>query len=244
MANTTYATVADVRAEGLTDAVAYPDALVQARLNLYAQYIERVTGQFFDVRALTLLLDGDDTDTLYLPFPIVALNQLFINGRFGTNDAMNLASYTVFNRQFPQDDRRNPKIKLNTVNLDFYQMAAFGSGGRGFMRGLQNQKLVGTFGYVEADGSTPLLIRRALLLLVCRWPDILAPGSVPREGNQKGIITSESTDGHSISYQTSRRLSPQSSITGDAEVDNILIMYKRPIRLAVTGASYYAGQSG
>lgn len=244
MANTAYATVADVRAEGLTDTTTYPDPQVQASLNLWAQFIERATGQFFDVRSLTLLLDGKDTDTLFLPFPIIAITQLFMNNRFTASDVIDPIRYVVYNRTFPQDDRRNPKIKLVTANLDFYQMAAWGVGGRGFLRGLLNQKLVGTFGFVESDNSTPLMIKRALMKLVLRNIDQMAAGSVPLVGGQKGHVTSETTDSHSVMYQAPKKLDPLTLITGDPEVDKILRLYRAPINIAVTGSGFYSGQFG
>lgn len=241
MANTAYASVEDVRTEGLSDTTAYSDEAVQAALNLWAQYIERATGQFFDVRSLTLLLDGDDTDTIFLPFPIVTITALYMNGRFN-DPPTDPSRYVVYNRQFPQDDRRNPRVKLVTGNLDFYQMAAWGIRGRGFLKGQLNQKLVGTFGFVEADNTTPALIKRALLKLVMRNIDQQATGGVPMPSGQKAVIASETTDGHSVMYQLPRRPDPRMAITGDSEVDQILRMYRAPLKLAVTGTAYYAGQ--
>ena len=49
-----YASVDDLRAEGVTDAVA-TDARLGALIGLASRYIERVTGRFFEPRGLTQL---------------------------------------------------------------------------------------------------------------------------------------------------------------------------------------------
>lgn len=253
MANTTYVTVSDIRSEGLSDTTAYPDASVQAALNMWAAFIEHATGRFFDVRAATLLMDGNDTETLFLPVPVITVTKLFMNGHFtDPTDIIDPVRYMVYNRiqavpSMGQDDRDNPKIRLITNQVDFYQMAAFGpTSSRGFIRGSQNQKITGTFGFTEDGTTTPLLIKRALTKLVLRNIDKLAAGGVPIDPNsgQKGQIISESTDGHSISYQAPKKQNPLIEITGDPEVNQILRMYHRPMAIRVTGTFQYAGQYG
>ena len=63
-----YATVADLRAEGVTVAQA-DDARLEALIDAATAEIDRVTGWFFEPRALTLTLDGRGAPSLELPAP-------------------------------------------------------------------------------------------------------------------------------------------------------------------------------
>lgn len=252
---TPYATVADIRAEGLTDTTTYPDSRVQRALNLWAATIERLTGRFFNARAATLITDGNDTDTLFLPVPIINVTKLFKNNRFNDPaDVVNPSTYRVYNRVQPvpgmgDDDRDNPKIVLvrGGSSSDFFQNAVDGLAGyRGFMRGHQNQMIVGTFGYTEDGiGATPLLIQRALIKLVLRNIDQLAPGSTPIDplAQQKGQIISETTDGHTVQFAMPKKQNPLIELTGDPEVNQIIRLFRRPPSIRVTGTFYFGGRS-
>lgn len=237
-----YCTVQDVRDQGLTDTSAYPDATVQAAIDLASQYIDRATRQWFDVRARTVTIYGNDSDRLFLPVPIVSVTDLFINGRFDAADKLAAEDYTVFNGRDLPDDRKNPKIQLVNQRRSIFQVPALQYGRRIFMKGMR-QKIVGTFGYVEADDSTPLLIKRACLKMTLRFVEKLAPsGTGSSGGNNSGIIIGESTDGHFIQYAMPNATGAKGGSYGvskDPEVETILLQYRAPLGIAVPGSAYF-----
>jgi len=234
-----YITIADVRAEGVTLPMA-DDAKITATIAMWQQFIESQTGQWFESRSLTLLLDGTDSDTLFLPVPAISISALYINNDFV--NALAAATYSLYLGTFP-DYRRNPRVKLVSVDQENIFMPPPGRGRlrASFIYGKQNQKMVGAFGFVEADGTTPLMIKRALLKLVVSKVTPLA-GAGSGSSSAAGPVTTEMTDGHMRVYSTLVKASvkPGSNpITGDSEVDAILAMYKRPIAVGVPLSSMW-----
>jgi hypothetical protein len=152
----------------------------------------------------------------------------------------------VYNRQGTYD-RCNPKIALKRwkfadVNDSLYQMG-FQRGELKFRKGYQNQEVTATFGYVEADGTPPPLIKRALKKLVVEKltnpiyvaPDETAPA--PASVTYAGVVVSETTDGHSIYYGTpsfDKRRVGYSGLTQDQEVLTTIDLYRAPLGIANT----------
>lgn len=234
-----YISVADVRAAGLNQNPP-DDATIFASIMLWQQVLERVTRQWFRPIPCELYLDGTDSDTLHLPVPIISISQLRIN--FDTS-ALPTDRYKVYaGRQLP-DDRKNPRIKLVDTfgyERDIYTASDRTSRSR-FYKGRQNQFIRGVFGYVEQDGSTPALIKRAMLKLVV---GDLANPIVPGAGSgitpppiSAGIVREEVTDGHSIKYDVAGgdikpRASGLSGLINDPEVQMIVKLYKSPIGMS------------
>lgn len=233
-----YINVKAVRDAGVTPKRASKED-IEAAIATWTAFIDRITGQWFESRALTVQLDGTDTDTLFLPVPVITLTSLHINGDFV--NAVAATDFRLYNRAFP-DDRRNPRVKLITNDRfqDVFTPPVLRGRGPAFMFGKQNQQLIGNWGFVETDGTTPLLIQRALLKLAVKQ---LSSGSLARGGGSltgssgpAGPLILESTDGHTQQWGNLVRptLSPGSiGVTGDPEVDEILKMYKRPIKIGV-----------
>jgi hypothetical protein len=206
-----YCTLAEVRAEGVTEAQASDDR-VTAAITLAGRYIDKVTGRFFEERNLTLTLDGDGDNTLLLPVPIVSVSVIEIG-----ETEYDLDEFEVYNRLYP-DDRGCPKIVFREGI---------------FPEGNQNVEVTGVFGYLDTEGSgeeetrvTPGLIKRACLKLVII--DLLPElgDSDEQEELRRRYVTSETTDGHSY---TLSELAVSGGASGDTEVDRILGMYRRPI---------------
>lgn len=228
-----YATVADARAEGVPNTIL--DAAIQAQIDIWSQFIDKACRQWFESRAVTLDLDGTDARVLFLPVPIISLTSLFVNSDFTT--ALPTTHYKVYSHQTQlRDDRRNPRIEMASSDLNIFSPNRYSV----FVAGTQNQRLVGNFGFVESDGSTPKLIKRAVLKLAIKhlaaspnglWNEVAA-------GNPSvGSVASESTDGHSISYNAfsiKPTVPGLNGITNDPEVDNIIKMYKGPILITST----------
>lgn len=234
-----YVTVAEMRAEGV--AATYVDATVQAAIDLASQYMDRACRQWFESRSYTAYLDGQDSDRLFLPVPIITLTELYINNRFTAQDKLLTADYVVYNGKGFPDDRRNPKVELINSRRSIFQVPALQQGGRIFMKGKRNQKLVGTFGFTEEDGTTPLLIVRAVKKMCLRFLDVLSPtGGGSGTTTSSGVIIGESTDGHFIQYATPGSAGVKAASMGisrDPEVEQIIQMYRAPITLAVPGSS-------
>ena len=234
-----YITIQDVRDAGISDAIA-DDAAVSASIVTNQQFIERATRQWFDSRTLTLYLDGNTSDTLYLPVPIISVTSLKINGQ---DDALDSSLYEVYSSADLPDDRWNPRIKLVRGNTDLFADPFRTEYPPLFRKGRRNQEITGAFGFVEADGSTPELIKRALLLLVIEkltnppFGDAI-PGAAP---GPVGNVMRETTDGHTLQYTFVKFGDTRAGLSGytmNREVHMICTMYKAPIGIAAPSARW------
>jgi hypothetical protein len=222
-----YVSIQDLRDEGITEAM-LSDSRALALIQLYERYVDQVTGQWFYPRDLEIILDGNGSLLMQLGVPIIRLDELYVNS---DSNALDPSLYTVYNRIVP-DDRRNPRVKLNPaghVGSDFYSTLVFG-GSTLFQRGEQNQRLVGCFGFVEADGTAPPLIKYATKKLISMHTQKLGAGGAGP--SQVGPIVEEWTDRHRIRYSEKATSGSSSSSgysgTGDPELDMILSQYRRP----------------
>ena len=233
-----YVTVAEARLEGITgDATtSVTDARLQAAIDEWSAFVDRACRQWFDSRSLTIYLDGTEGDTLWLPVPIITLTALYINGDF--TNAADLTGYNVHNSRDIPDDRTNPRItvKRESDSDDFFYRTVWGDTPR-FVKGERNQKLVGTFGYTDAKATTPFwqtpyAIKRAVLKLISKSLMPLYPAGPSASPLVPGTVKSEKTDGHSIDYAVTSAAGFM-SITGDAEVDAILRLFRAPLAMGV-----------
>lgn len=206
-----YCTIEDIRAEGVTEEQ-FIDDRVTAAITQAAAYIEKATGRFFYSRELTLTLDGEGDDTLFLDVPIIAVSAITIGG-----SACDLDDFEIYNRLIP-DDRKCPKI-VYTEGI--------------FPEGNLNVSISGTFGYLDESGSgeeveriTPPAIKRACIKLVILDLLPLLGDSDAQDDIRRRWLISEKTDGHS--YQLSE-LAMSGGTSGDREIDRILAAYRKPI---------------
>lgn len=213
-----YVQIADVRAvDGFEDVEAYPDPVIEASIRLQTRLVDKITHQWFVPVEKSLLLDGDGSPVLMLDFPIIELDELYVD-----EVLVPVAHRRVYNgNSRGNDDRDCPMIELVTGM---------------FREGSQNVRVVGTFGFVEDDGSIPEPIKYATLKLVIR--DLQSPpggGESSGGGAPVGPKTSETTDGHSVSFAapavTGMRIGTL-ALTGDPQVDKILELYRAPQALA------------
>lgn len=230
-----YVTVSEMRDEGVP--VTYSDNWLLSRISMASRMIDKFTGRFFEPRVQTLHLDGRGSRLLLLDFPIISVTSITLRSLTGeSSTSVDLTDVRIYNRHLTQgllnpDDRDNPKLEL-LINQDPYEtdvnwvMAEW-------PRGSQNVEIVGTFGYTEPDGSvngkTPDLIKHACKLLVLRYLKTLweatGGGATPVA---MGAITSESTEGQSVGYESGRAAGRNTVFTGDAEIDGILAGFVRP----------------
>lgn len=217
-----YVTLQEFRDEGVTEAQASDSRLLML-IDIWEKFIEEQTGNFFTSRDLTLKLDGNDSDTLFLPFPIISVTSLKIND---STTALNSNLYVVYNNDF--EDKRNPKIRLKRArSVDIFQRYAYGADDY-FVKGYRNQEIVGSFGYLE-NNSCPPLIAHAVRKLVIQHTALegVNTGAAPSGGKIR-----EKTDGHEIEYSDrSDQANVAPLISNDAEVDRIIQMYRRPLQV-------------
>lgn len=239
-----YISVAAVRAVGIKDPP-HDDAAVTAAIRLAQGYMERACRQWFYPKACIFRLDGPDSDTIHLPVPIITLDEVRLND---ATYALDPSYYRVYNTE---EDRGNPRIALiDGRNADSIFIAPLTDGRMFFRRGRQNQYLAGTFGYVEADGSVPPAIQRAVLLLAVEKltkPVYIDPAALPGPPPPSilGPIIEEGTDGHYAKYAMSggntqaKRASAFAGLTDNPEVLAIMKMYRAPIFISAPADPSY-----
>lgn len=245
-AGTGYALVSDLRDECVQASTA-SDARLLRQLALASRYIDRITGRGFSPVYKAVEVDGGRSAALMFGEPLIAL----VGATYG-NDSVDIdrRSFRVYNRHLIQnlsdpDDRDDPRIMFwgdgtwspyggSVVSL---QGRAYGYGDTVFggpwsfgPGGSQRVTVRGLWGYTEYDGSpvgrTPLLIAHAAKLIAMR--EIPQLGSTEREdARMRARLTGERT--RDQSYTIAQAM--ETPFTGDREIDDILMTYRRPPRL-------------
>lgn len=211
-----YVTVDDMRAEGVP--ASYSDDRIESRIVLAETYVESETGQWFDPREQTLTFDGNGDRVLLLPICLLEVTSITVDEVELTDDE--LADITNYNRRPPgPDDRRNPKLVRGVGSI--------------WPTGTQNIVIEGTWGYVEADDSTPLLIIEAVKRLVIRNLDLLADASAQAERREATYGTSFTTHNRSVTLGSA---AVSGGPTGDPEIDRVLKRYRKPLDGVIVGA--------
>lgn len=183
--------LADIRAEGVTDAMV-SDSAVEAAIALWESAFFEACGQWFEPVSASMTFDGDGSSSAFFRIPIIevtSLEDLELSETLDTDD------YVVYNgRTLLQDDRRNPKIMMKK--------------GRRFNLGRGRYQVTGSWGFVEADDSAPPQVRHALLRLVIEKllsPIIpaLASATLPDLPTSTGQLIEEETDEHRLAWASS-----------------------------------------
>ena len=199
-----YCSIEDIRNEGVTDEQA-DDAKLENLIKLACNYIDTMTGQFFEPREQVLRLDGRGGKILRLPVFLIEAYSVIVSGE-------EISDYVLYNRM---SDRFYPKIYRN----------------QGWRKGILNISVQGLWGYVdkaETGYATPELIKRAAMkLALYNFPD-LGDKEAQEEKALSGLLQSETTDGHSYSLNGEiLKAMYENSLTGDAEIDGIINQYTR-----------------
>ncbi|MBQ8692792.1 MAG: hypothetical protein IJ520_06570 [Synergistaceae bacterium] len=199
-----YCSIEDIRNEGVTEEQA-DDAKLESLIKLACNYIDTMTGQFFEPREQVLRLDGRGGKILRLPVFLIEAYSVIVSGE-------EISDYVLYNRM---SDRFYPKIYRN----------------QGWRKGILNISVQGLWGYVdkaESGYATPELIQRAAMkLALYNFPD-LGDKEAQEEKALSGLLQSETTDGHSYSLNGEiLKAMYENSLTGDAEIDGIINQYTR-----------------
>lgn len=209
-----YATLLEARAEGISDEQANDDRLT-ALLERASEQIDFATGWWFEPRALDFRLDGNGSRHLHLPAPAIELTRVVLDGLELdlVDDVVNVGAPSGLPAH-----RFNPKLMRAAEQ-------------RWPRRG-QNVRLVGRFGFVEGDESTPRPIRDVCIRLAVRELARFADTAAQEERRKRAMLTKEQTDGHSyelgqgdIGKRVAWRLG---GLTGDPDIDIVLARFRRP----------------
>lgn len=215
-----YASLAQARAEGITTQQA-DDTRLQLLLDNASRYIDAVTGLFFEPRTRTLRFSGNGEIWLALPAPVITLTGVTLDdGALALADVIVDGLYTDEEHQ-----RRNPRLARKPSSFQY------GADAARWPEGLQNITVAGSFGFVEANGtSAPPAIQEVCLRLALRNLARLGDAS-GQASRQASRVYREATDGHS--YELAGGIPGaagawrQGGLTGDADIDVTLAMYGR-----------------
>lgn len=234
-----YALVADLRGEGFT-AAQVTDLRAHMLLVQASRYIEKMTGRFFEPRAMDIDVDGRGGRSCMLGVPVIAVEDVTLDASpFGPSGMQyDFTYYRVYNRHLRSggmvdpDDRENPKIEFFHTDEVLAGSGTYGFSRLIFPRGQQNVHIRGVFGYTDYDGSpaggTPDLIRHVTKLIAVRE---LAPmGKLDKrdEAHKRYRIIQEQTRDQSYQLQ---ELTLKGAFTGDPEIDTIISSFVRPMSM-------------
>lgn len=246
-----YCTIAEMRAEGFQDPP-HSDARVQASIDRAVGLIDRICGQRFDPYYAVVRLNVEKAyDEHHLDIPIAALWKIAEE-----DQDLTLSDILVFNRHLTSgltnpDDRRHPQIawghdREGAVILGSRSLAYQVGAGR-FLRGRKTLRLWGVWGFTElgpADmvgetaegsqiplsyGTTPAEINYACMLLAADYLGRLADGDT--DASVAARVISEKTRDQSYTLQARPDEEATYGMTGNTEVDNILMRYVAPLRV-------------
>lgn len=232
-----YATVANVRAEGVPASVS--DTLINSRIAKWEAIAEALTRNVFRVLDPgELTFDGNDTDILHFNIPIVACTSVKINGE---TTALDSGSYRAFTTKSPpRDDRQNPKVQLINTSQSLFRTAP-----GVFIKGM-DQLIDATWGYVDDDpdnpGSyiTPPAIADSIVRLVVM--DIDPYATTGGEGLPVSGVRRERTDGHEIVYHGVEDVRISWAMV-PKDIASILAMYRAPLAIEAPAMPQYLSTS-
>lgn len=232
-----YAFVADMREEGVREEDV-PDALLQQKIVIASKLFELYTGRTFEARARVMQVNGRGHGALLLDDPIIAISGV---GRAGVTRWSEMAyepvsaNLRIYNRHVTglrdPDDREDPRIE--------YEMAASFDSPR-FGEGRQNTLVEGVFGYTEyveggpPAGVTPVLVRQAVKLMTFKDLRPLTDIGARDDAQKRWRLTGETTreQGYTTlgGVDAATRGALVGGTTGDPEIDNLIILFRRPSR--------------
>lgn len=205
-----YASVADVRAEGVSSEAA-SDARLASLLAEATSLVDCATGWFFEPRYSELQLHGSGKPELETPCPPIELQELVVDGeRWAPSQIITIGS---------------------PVQPGFFAPKLVAASGR-FPKGRHNVRAKGIWGYTVPSegcvhGITPPEIKRVAMLCTLRLLAPLAADESKDARHQWRLVEERTRD---QSYRLEVRDSP-GPFTGDPEIDRVLLRYRRPAGL-------------
>ena len=205
-----YATIADLRAEGMSKLEAN-DVRMKRLLQEASALIDRVTGWYFEPREQIFRLDGRGTPSIEPPVPPIRIDELVVGYRQWP---------ITFEHLVVVGAPIQPGFMIPRLTLCH---------GRVFPKGQGNVMAKGVWGFTEDNGTplgqTPPAIQRACMLLVMRN---LAPlgDEASFEARSRWRIIEERTRDQSYRLDSAKQSARE--LTGDPEIDTLLAPYVKP----------------
>ena len=201
----------------------YPKVYVEFELQAAQTFIEEQTRQWFEPRSKTVRLEGKNSNVVLLRVPIISISEIRLNDQTEPQDLTDFEIYSGV------DFRRKPMIKIRTGSRSIFTTRF----DRTFRRGVYTE-FDGVYGFVEEDGSTPYLIKKATMKLTINA--IKNPIGSGAGSAGIGPLKREETDRHEVEYFQPDDVtgSATGAISGDVEVDRILKMYRGPTHIGGT----------
>jgi hypothetical protein len=168
------------------------------------KFVENFCHQFFEKRSLTLNLDGSGYKELIIPYPIISVTSVSEED-YG---AYTMSDIKVYNRRYP-DDNRKPMI-VNTAEV--------------FPDGYQNITVVGDFGLIDPDTGLPpadLMTAVSKIVILFLKPYV---GESEWEANFDNYrLIQQQTDKWMYRFSSNMVIY---GVTGIPEIDKILFKYR------------------
>ncbi len=245
-----YCFPSDIRDEGFEGADP-TDARLYRLIQRESRFIENATQRIFVPQVKSFKVDGVQGRDVLLDLPIITVEKVTILDPVliaTIADEIDRDAYRVFNRHLTQqlytpDDRENPRIAFLRVDDQFGVPPRASSdlllrNREVFPLGVQNVQIDGVFGYTDPDvlrpgdqiGITPDLIREVCVKLVIRNKGKMKNTDDREDAQRRHRLVSEKT------LEQSYTLTPEhlkGFITGDSDIDNVLIQFKRPLQIGV-----------
>lgn len=241
-----YCSIQDLRDEGIPDTV-LSDARAAVVIRRASRLIERLTGNWFEVRPRTFRVKANGTTVVHLGAPIIMVSSVnLVSGRGTsiTRDSVPIDDVLVFNRHLTEgledpDDRATPRLEyLGAWGIDYPGRDDFE-----WPEMSQVVEIEGLFGYTELEpsdpvgetsdgsqvplsyGQTPELIKQACMMLIMK--DLYPLGDVARRESlrDRNRIIEEKTADQSYKKESLKNLGMTGTLTGDADIDGILVQY-------------------
>lgn len=247
-----YASVAQLREEGITESDA-DDSRLHGLIVRASKQVERWTKRQFRPTHKSVRYNGSGGRKLLIDDPIVAIARAAITtitSSLSSPDETTIdrSLFFVYNRHLVSnltspDDRNNPKLEY------FHGGDLLGHSRSDAIAGLTFDRLIwprgpqlirveGVFGYTEYDGTvlgqTPELLAWAVALLVVRNLHKVTDLDKREDAMRRWRLVTERTrdQEYKLADLSTRGAANNriaiGSLTGDPEIDNIIIMFMRP----------------
>lgn len=198
-----------------------PKRIGEEAIKAAMDFIDVHTQRFFNKRTGTFQIEGTNSILLTFGVPIIEITKFDINNSGQELIEGDDDDFTVYKgRAVPQDDRWNPKIKLNVRNrknifTDLLTNSVFLYGHRTIIDG--------SFGFLEPDGTTPREIKRATTLIALnRISTPIGPDGFTTSGTVRRL----KVDLHEQEFFEVRGLNRGFSLTSNQEVNNIIAKFR------------------
>lgn len=217
------ALIQDVKDYGL--GATYTDRQIFEGLRIAMAIVDRYCRQRFRLTHERKAISGTGAQALFLPEPLFGLESITINE---SGQAQPTTSLRVIGAT--GQDRFNPQLRAAGARArDIYSVYPSSTN---FNHRL-TQAIVGVWGFVDTDTQqAPLAVRDALVRLTyLQLSRSAASGGSGGASVPAGLLRSEMTDGHMVSYggSASLRSGSLALLQQDAQVRDALDLYRGPI---------------